>query len=85
MKLSVFFLLSYLTVFHAVSVESGVIFDKIKSGVSNTRKSIGCGIQKFGGVIGHNSVNCGNNGDEQSNTVESHEETEEKRKFLYLR
>ena len=76
MKLSAYFLFSYLTVFHTVFVKSGTIFD-----VTNTRQKIGCGVQKFGSVI---EDNCGNNGDQQNNTVESHEERQEKRKFLYL-
>ncbi|XP_044254534.1 uncharacterized protein LOC123005013 [Tribolium madens] len=74
MKFSVAFLVLYLCVFQTNFVKSGVILDKIKTGVADTRQGIRCGIHKIGGLISHHDAEC----DIKHNEIDTTEKIDKK-------
>jgi hypothetical protein len=75
MKLTVISLFLFLYVFQSSLVESGILFDKIKTGISDTGHKIKCGVHKLGGLITQNQdSSCDENGqDEKNNEIDTDE------------
>jgi hypothetical protein len=85
MKLTVIFLFLFLYVFQSSLVESGILFDKIKTGISDTGHKIKCGVHKLGGLITQNQdSSCDENGqDEKNNEIDTDEKPGKKGNFFW--
>ncbi|EFA02567.1 hypothetical protein TcasGA2_TC008277 [Tribolium castaneum] len=58
MKFSGAFLILVLCVLQTNFVQSGLILDRIKTGVADTRQGVRCGIHKIGGLLSHQDADC---------------------------